>query len=658
MKVLKVFFKLLLVILISFFISMHIWAQEPGQEDNKGQSAISLEECIKEMMNIKNEKLDNNQKSYLEAGEERGYLKGIINRNKDEAVTRAMLSRIIVNFLDIKPIYSKDDLFEDLKAFPDAEYIKGVYAEYLIDGIDEKHFYPNQPVSKNEFKTILERIKKYYQNPNNFKAEMKSQSSPKKEEKIKKLLSMTSYKPPKEKVAPGTSLGVLEKGIAQAFINDYYIPSFSYDNASMIILSDLNYYGFDIIWDETNKKISIIENKNKARSALSEEEIKKREKNYIGKPLLYTNIAVYIGNRKIPCFLADNSTIIYINDLSIFGNLNWDGQNKIITLQTRDTDINDDLGVELVNQKVINYNEETIDLRMTHLWYDEKVKKVHTVEDSVYGIPSGDAIEFSLEKYDLYEKSYYLGTALKSTNKKDNPFYSREVNYLQSQKMIDYTSKLYKDPEEELLSLVKASIIIGTVKKNAGPFAKDEKVEILYAEAGSWYQCRSISTKKEGRVPWGSVSIPPDPPTNTKRLTKEQLEAYVKLKGFTSNTNYFVWTDLDRQMTYVFKKENNEWKLIRNMLCSTGKNITPTPRGFFTIKERGAYFGKGYMCKNWVQIWGDYLYHSVIMDPTGSYVLEGNVLGKRASQGCIRFSLEDSKWFYDTIPRNTTVWIN
>lgn len=186
---------------------------------------------------------------------------------------------------------------------------------------------------------------------------------------------MTSYKPPKEKVAPGTSLGVLEKGIAQAFINDYYIPSFSYDNASMIILSDLNYYGFDIIWDETNKKISIIENKNKARSALSEEEIKKREKNYIGKPLLYTNIAVYIGNRKIPCFLADNSTIIYINDLSIFGNLNWDGQNKIITLQTRDTDINDDLGVELVNQKVINYNEETIDLRMTHLWYDEKVRR-------------------------------------------------------------------------------------------------------------------------------------------------------------------------------------------------------------------------------------------------------------------------------------------
>ncbi|HOA80284.1 MAG TPA: L,D-transpeptidase family protein, partial [Defluviitaleaceae bacterium] len=482
--------------------------------------------------------------------------------------------------------------------------------------------------------------------------------SSKKEEKIKKLLSMTNYNTPKKKLAPGATIGFLEKGIAQAFINDYHIPSFSYNNSSMILLSDLNNYGFDIIWDEQNKKVSIYENKNKAITALAEEEIKKREELYTGSPLLYTNIAVYIGNRKIPCYLANNSTFIYINDLNIFGNLNWDNTNKVISIQTTNNFENDGLGVELTNNKVINYNEETVDLNMVHLWYDEKANKVNTVEDSVYGIPSGDFIEFNLAKYDLYEKNYHLGTIIKNTNLKENPFYERELNYIQSKKIIDYTCKLYKNPEEELLDLVKPSIIIGTMKKNAGVFVKDEKVEILYAEAGSWYQCRSTTTKKEGRIPWGSVSIPKDPPTNKKRMTKEQLEAYVKLKAFTSSTNYFVWTDLDRQMTYVFKKENNEWKLIRSMQCSTGKNITPTPRGFFTIKERGAYFGKGYMCKNWVQIWGDYLYHSILLDETGTYVLEGNVLGKRASQGCIRFSLEDSKWFYDTIPKNTSVWIN
>ena len=56
------------------------------------------------------------------------------------------------------------------------------------------------------------------------------------------------------------------------------------------------------------------------------------------------------------------------------------------------------------------------------------------------------------------------------------------------------------------------------------------------------------------------------------------------------------------------------------------------------------------MCKTGFK-YGDYLYHSILLDETGTYVLEGNVLGKRASQGCIRFSLEDSKWFYDTIPK-------
>jgi len=93
------------------------------------------------------------------------------------------------------------------------------------------------------------------------------------------------------------------------------------------------------------------------------------------------------------------------------------------------------------------------------------------------------------------------------------------------------------------------------------------------------------------------------------------------------------------------------------MLSSSGRNMTPTPRGFFQIQDRGAYFGKGYQAKNWVRIKGDYLYHSVLFDVSGRYLLERGVLGHRASQGCIRFSFEDSEWFYKTIPRGTAVWI-
>lgn len=659
MKTIKALFIILLIIQILCFSCIDVFAEEVNEMNGERILNVTLEECMAEIVNIFSfEQEKETSENYISIGENRGYLKGIKNRNNNELITRAMLSRIICNVLDLKPVYSKDSLFEDIKEVHNAEYIKAVYLEYLMDSPDEVKFYPDKMITKDELTAILENIKKYHKDTNTYKKEMKKKSSSQKEEKIKKLLSMTDYNTPKDKIAFGTPMGILEFSTSKTFINDYFIPTFSYNNSSMIFLSDLNYYGFDINWDEANKKISIYKNNNKEITGLEDEEVKNRENSYIGKPVIHTNIAVYIGNRKVPCYSVDHSTIIFTNDLNIFGNLNWDNDAKEIIISLKDQPINDELGIELINNKIINYNEYTLDIDLEHIWYDEQNNKSNIVEDSVYGIPSGDCIEFNLLRYDLYEKSYYVGTVIKNTNIKENPFYERELYYYQSKKMIDYTCNFYRNPEEELFSLVKPSIIIGTMKRDAGGFSTGEKVEILYGQDGSWYQCKSVNTQKNGRIPWGSVFIPSDPPTNQQRMTKEQLEAYVRLKGFTSNTNYFVWTDLDRQMTYVFKKENEQWKLLRSMLCSTGKNITPTPRGFFTIKERGAYFGDGYMCKNWVQIWGDYLYHSVLMDVSGTYVLESNVLGKRASHGCIRFSLENSKWFYDTIPRNTTVWIN
>ncbi|OOB77040.1 MAG: hypothetical protein BEN19_02755 [Epulopiscium sp. Nuni2H_MBin003] len=162
-------------------------------------------------------------------------------------------------------------------------------------------------------------------------------------------------------------------------------------------------------------------------------------------------------------------------------------------------------------------------------------------------------------------------------------------------------------------------------------------------------------------VPWNSVSIPSDPATYQQRATTEQIEDYINAKGMTSRTNYLVWTDLYRQRTYVFQKVDDRWTLIRDILCSTGKNITPTPRGTYQLQSYVPYFGvsKGYMCKNAVQFMGDYLFHSILFDQTGSYLLEGRgILGVRASQGCVRFSPEESEWFYGTLPLGTTVWIN
>lgn len=139
-------------------------------------------------------------------------------------------------------------------------------------------------------------------------------------------------------------------------------------------------------------------------------------------------------------------------------------------------------------------------------------------------------------------------------------------------------------------------------------------------------------------------------------------EATVNAQNLHSPTPYLVWTNIEKQKTYIFTGTTNNWKLLKHFVCSTGRAPTPTPKGTFHLTQKVPYFGveKGYRCKNAFGFIGtSYLYHSLIFDKTGNYLLEGKgVLGSPASQGCIRFSVENSEWFYNTMLGQTTVWIN
>lgn len=140
------------------------------------------------------------------------------------------------------------------------------------------------------------------------------------------------------------------------------------------------------------------------------------------------------------------------------------------------------------------------------------------------------------------------------------------------------------------------------------------------------------------------------------------LESTVNNKNLSSPTQYLVWTRIDEQYTYIFQGSKNNWKLIRSFICSTGRDYTPTPTGTFALTYKVPSFGqnKGYCCKYAFGFIGSsYLYHSIIFDKTGSYLLENKgVLGRKASQGCIRFSVEHAKWFYDNLISGTTVYIS
>jgi lipoprotein-anchoring transpeptidase ErfK/SrfK len=118
-----------------------------------------------------------------------------------------------------------------------------------------------------------------------------------------------------------------------------------------------------------------------------------------------------------------------------------------------------------------------------------------------------------------------------------------------------------------------------------------------------------------------------------------------------------VIVSIDEQRTYVYKSG----ELVRKMVCSTGliDGDNDTPLGDYIINESGQKRGTSFFSKRfgegarwWVGfIGGVYLFHSVPIDAKGNIIPEEAAkLGQPASHGCVRLSMEDAKWFFDTVP--------
>ena len=121
--------------------------------------------------------------------------------------------------------------------------------------------------------------------------------------------------------------------------------------------------------------------------------------------------------------------------------------------------------------------------------------------------------------------------------------------------------------------------------------------------------------------------------------------------------NYFIKVSLDEQKVRVFYKND----LLKEMICSSGAPLTPTPKGTFKTSDKikyawlskfnvGAYY--------FVRFYGSYLFHSTPFDKEGSMIEEEKLnLGKPVSHGCIRLDMDEGKWLYETVPSGVTVEI-
>ena len=125
---------------------------------------------------------------------------------------------------------------------------------------------------------------------------------------------------------------------------------------------------------------------------------------------------------------------------------------------------------------------------------------------------------------------------------------------------------------------------------------------------------------------------------------------------------YKLYVDISDQRVYVFKWDGSSYSIPeRAMVCSTGKDATPTPLGTYQsygqIDGEWHYFDEFNCYAKWAYaIVGGILFHSVTYS-SSKKLNQGSVrnLGRKASHGCIRLSVDDAKWIYDYCPYGTTV---
>lgn len=229
-----------------------------------------------------------------------------------------------------------------------------------------------------------------------------------------------------------------------------------------------------------------------------------------------------------------------------------------------------------------------------------------------------------------------------------------------------------KEQVQQIKDKVKKSVVLATIKKDCEVFIdenmnkvidtikKGERVEILKDKTTKIYLIKSEKLKLKGWVKAENLNIDADPLTNYNTLSDIEIEIFANSNAdFISSTNYFVWTDIDRQLTYIFKGKKHNWRLIKTIVCATGLNKSPTTKGFFKIGDRGKWFFSERLESGamfWVRFNNSYLFHSVAMDKNKNVI--DNVVGERRSSGCVRMTLEDIQWFYNNIPYGTTVFIN
>ncbi|EPY06944.1 copper amine oxidase domain-containing protein [Paenibacillus alvei TS-15] len=231
-------------------------------------------------------------------------------------------------------------------------------------------------------------------------------------------------------ISEGYVLGETVAEQMKATINGKSIPGYTFRNAIWVPVKHLPQFGFDVAVNGNSTPIRITRNVSKEVKGVSEKQYNKK------KQVQFTQRDVYVGNRKLTSYKIDNTTVIRLSDLSLFGGLTWDGKNKTIALKLGTFDYQNKLNVWLTDDKVYNRTgHELNEVGLKHYFYKNGVL-TDEVETLSY---VRESAEITGNKYSEDKKLRvgYIGTVLYYVETQDyekitNPYVEQDIEYCKS----------------------------------------------------------------------------------------------------------------------------------------------------------------------------------------------------------------------------------
>lgn len=133
--------------------------------------------------------------------------------------------------------------------------------------------------------------------------------------------------------------------------------------------------------------------------------------------------------------------------------------------------------------------------------------------------------------------------------------------------------------------------------------------------------------------------------TTKKYYSKNQKDAFINEKGYSSKTKYLIWISQYTMNVNIFRGSEGEWKLVRSGPCVIGQ-MGRTPVGVFRLIKRGWEYGGPKFYFTWNSRTGKgNSFHRRIDGNTRSAV----------SLGCVRLSDSDLNYISRNCPLGTTV---